>query len=220
MKSLRGRSSRHEERSHSPKVHTEYRHNRRRRRRRSTSSLSRSPSNSHVVNPGPSRRNLSPKPKDINNGNSNRRENPASYDSQDSDPLDSIIGPCPPPPIPKIQARGRGTFASSATIDAHFSSRYDPATDVRPDPDTEDDWDQALEALRDRQRWKQQGADRLRAAGFTEEEVGKWENTGGEKREEDVRWRGRGEDREWDRGKVMGEEGIETMPEWGRLKGT
>ena len=91
---------------------------------------------------------------------------------------------------------------------------------MRPDPDTEDDWDQALEALRDRQRWKQQGADRLRAAGFTEEEVGKWENTGGEKREEDVRWRGRGEDREWDRGKVVGEEGIETMPEWGRLKGT
>lgn len=91
---------------------------------------------------------------------------------------------------------------------------------MRPDPDTEDDWDQALEALRDRQRWKQQGADRLRAAGFTEEEVGKWENTGGEKREEDVRWRGRGEDREWDRGKVVGKKGIETMPEWGRLKGT
>lgn len=102
----------------------------------------------------------------------------------------------------------------------HFSSHYDPATDVRPDSDIDDDWDQALEALRDRQRWKQQGADRLRAAGFTEEAVSKWEKSGGEKREEDVRWRRRGESREWDRGKVVGEDGVETKAEWGRLKGT
>ena len=93
--------------------------------------------------------------------------------------------------------------------------------DVHPDPDSENDWDQALEALRDRQKWKQQGADRLREAGFTEEEVQKWEKSGpsGEKREEDVVWKGRGEGREWDRGKVVTVDGDEvvTKAEWGRL---
>jgi hypothetical protein len=84
----------------------------------------------------------------------------------------------------------------------------------------EDDWDQALEALRDRQRWKQQGADRLRAAGFTDEEVKKWEK-GSEKTEEDVRWAKKGEGREWDRGKVVDEDGqVDVRAEWGRLKGT
>ena len=150
-----------------------------------------------------------------------RRENlekPAASQESDSDPLESIIGPCPPPSPSRVQPRGRGTFASS-TIDSHFSSNYDPSEDVRPNSDSGDDWDQALEALRDRQRWKQQGADRLRSAGFTEEEVSKWEK-GGEKREEDVRWRGKGEAREWDRGKVLEDGGVETRPEWGRLRGT
>ncbi|KAI9788185.1 MAG: hypothetical protein M1835_002405 [Candelina submexicana] len=140
--------------------------------------------------------------------------------ASDSDPLEAIIGPPPPPPEPKIRSRGRGTFASSSTMDTHFTCNYDPTVDVNPDSGSENDWDQALEALRDRQRWRQQGADRLRAAGFTEEEVGKWEK-GGEKREEDVRWAKHGEGREWDRGKVLdneGETGLE--PEWGRLKGT
>lgn len=105
-------------------------------------------------------------------------------------------------------------------MDAHFSATYNPATDVRPDSDSENDWDQALEALRDRQRWQKQGADRLREAGFGEDFVKKWE-TGGEKREEDVKWKGRGEGREWDRGKVVDADGhVETKPEWGRLKGT
>ena len=148
------------------------------------------------------------------------RRNPSP--ASDSDPLEAIIGPPPPPPAPKVQARGRGTFASSSAMDSHFSSTYDPSIDVQPNPDHDDDWDQALEALRDRQRWQKQGAERLKAAGFTEEEVHKWEK-GGEKREEDVCWRGRGERREWDRGKVVGEDDgddVETRPEWGRLKGT
>ena len=104
-------------------------------------------------------------------------------------------------------------------MDSHFASHYDPSVDVEPDVEVEDDWDLALEALKDRQRWKQQGAERLRAAGFTEEEVEKWEK-GGETREEDVRWRRRGEAREWDRGKVLGTDEVETGAEWGRLKGT
>ena len=141
-------------------------------------------------------------------------------DEVDSDPLKAIVGPAPPPPAPKIRARGRGTFASSSAMDTHFSSTYDPSVDIHPNSDSGNDWDQALEALRDRQRWKKQGAERLRSAGFTEEEVTKWEK-GGEKTEEDVKWRGMGEGREWDRGKVVDESGmIDRKPEWGRLKGT
>lgn len=114
-------------------------------------------------------------------------------------------------------------------MDNHFDATYDPTVDVLPDvvADEEDDWDQALEALKDRQRWQQQGAERLRQAGFTEDEVSKWEKgkggvgLGGEGREEDVRWKGRGEGREWDQGKTVNEDGaIETKIEWGRLKGT
>lgn len=105
-------------------------------------------------------------------------------------------------------------------MDTHFSSDYDPSADVHPNSDSGNDWDQALEALRDRQRWKQQGAERLRSAGFTEIEVQKWEK-GGEKREVDVKWAKKGEGREWDRGKVVDDEGdIDVKPEWGRLKGT
>ena len=147
---------------------------------------------------------------------SQRSATPAS----ESDPLEAIIGPPPPPPAPNVRARGRGTFASGSAMDTHFSSTYDPSIDVLPNSDSENDWDQALEALKDRQRWKQQGAERLRSAGFTEDEVSKWEK-GGERTEGDVRWRGKGEDREWDRGKVVDEDGVvDTRPEWGRLKGT
>jgi hypothetical protein len=105
-------------------------------------------------------------------------------------------------------------------IDSRFAASYDPTTDVQLDPEEENDWDQALEALRDRQKWQQQGADRLRAAGFTDAEITKWEK-GGEKREEDVQWTKRGESREWDRGKVVDDEGaVNIDPGWGRLKGT
>ncbi|KAF6222848.1 hypothetical protein HO133_000899 [Letharia lupina] len=152
------------------------------------------------------------------NGDANG-EKRATSPGSDSDPLDAIIGPPPPPPAPKVQARGRGNFSSSSAMDSHFSSNYDPSVDVHPDPEMDDDWDEALEAIRDRQRWQKLGAERLKSAGFTEEEVKKWE-TGGEKREEDVKWKGRGEGREWDRGKVVGDDGVETRPEWGRLKGT
>lgn len=138
----------------------------------------------------------------------------------ESDALEPFIGPSPPTSSRKVRFRGRGTFASGSAIDSHFSATYDPTTDVRPNSDTENDWDQALEALRDRQRWKQQGADRLRSAGFTEEEVTRWEE-GRERNESDVRWKQKGEGREWDRGKVVDQDGlVETVAEWGRLKGT
>jgi hypothetical protein len=57
-----------------------------------------------------------------------------------------------------------------------------------------DDWELVL----DRVKWKQQGADRLRQAGFTEEEIRSWE-TG---KEMDVKWTKKGGTREWDREKL------------------
>ncbi|KUJ14394.1 uncharacterized protein LY89DRAFT_589777 [Mollisia scopiformis] len=140
-------------------------------------------------------------------------KHPVSKPDYDSDPLDDIIGPRPP----EIKIRGRGTISLGSGIDDRFSSNYDPTTDVQLDPDEENDWDQALEALKDRQKWQQQGADRLRAAGFTEEEVSKWEK-GGEKREADVKWAKQGEGREWDRGKVLGDDGmVKVESSFGRL---
>lgn len=139
--------------------------------------------------------------------------------SPDSDPLESIIGPIPPSQ-PAVRSRGRGAFTDRSTMDRHFSSTYDPTVDVEPEPEAMDDWDQALEALRDRQKWKQRGAERLKAAGFTDEEVRKWQR-GGELTEEDVRWSKRGESREWDRGKTVNDEGtVAVEPAWGRLGGT
>ncbi|MCJ1468617.1 hypothetical protein MMC07_007246 [Pseudocyphellaria aurata] len=211
-----GGSSRHNDRSRSPTNDREYNRRRKHKVARSVSSASSIDTASHErADPKLSRTKTSPR----HGGGRVKPDELSASQKSDSDPLESIIGPRPPPSPLRIRARGRGTFASSSAIDSHFSSKYDPSEDVHPNSDSENDWDQALEALRDRQRWKQQGADRLRSAGFTEEEVGKWEK-GGEKREEDVRWKGRGEGREWDRGKVLEDERVETRPEWGRLKGT
>ena len=79
-------------------------------------------------------------------------------------------------------------------MDSRFASNYDPKADVSLNQDEEDDdWGSALEALRDRERWKQQGADRLRAAGFTDDQVKKWEK-GDQKNEEDVKWSKKGDE--------------------------
>jgi hypothetical protein len=102
-------------------------------------------------------------------------------------------------------------------MDRRFEDSYDPSSDVQLDLDEAgDDWEDALEALRDRQKWRQQGAERLRAAGFTDEQVKKWEK-GGEKHERDVRWSEAGEGREWDRGKVVSMSGIaKASADWAR----
>lgn len=90
-------------------------------------------------------------------------------------------------------------------MDSRFSSDYDPKSDVQLEDHSRDDWDDALEALRDRAKFRQQGADRLREAGFTEEQVKKWEK-GDEKTIDDVKWTKAGEKREWDRGKDVEQE--------------
>ncbi|KAK0806034.1 hypothetical protein LTR59_003852 [Friedmanniomyces endolithicus] len=153
-----------------------------------------------------------------------RRKNHATAhgdaELSDSDPLDSVIGP---KPAPRVRARGRGAqnMYIPSTIDSRFASDYDPATDVTLNEDgaDRDDWDMALEALRDRTKWKTNQAERLKAAGFTGEEVGRWKKGGekGEKDVEDVKWKKKGDGREWDRGKVVDEEGrVETKAEWAR----
>lgn len=115
----------------------------------------------------------------------------------DSDSLEELIGPAPPPKMP----RGRGALRGVSGMDSRFSSDYDPKSDVQmEDEDGRDDWDDALEALRDRARYRQQGADRLREAGFNEDQIKKWEK-GDEKSIDDVQWTKAGEKREWDRGK-------------------
>ncbi|KAF2691538.1 hypothetical protein K458DRAFT_411261 [Lentithecium fluviatile CBS 122367] len=139
--------------------------------------------------------------------------------ASDSDPLEAIVGPLPPPAKPAVRARGRGALkADSMGTDSRFSSTYDASTDVRLDSDVDDDWGDALEALKDRQRWLSKGADRLRDAGFSEELVNKWEK-GGDMGEEDVVWTPKGHSREWDKGKVVDEDGdVDLKADWGRLK--
>lgn len=103
-------------------------------------------------------------------------------------------------------------------IESRFSSTYNPSIDVRQDSDEEDDWGDALEALRDRQIWQQQGADRLKAAGFSDTQIRKWEK-GDEQTADDVTWTRKGQAREWDRGKVVDEVGdVELKADFGRLK--
>ena len=121
----------------------------------------------------------------------NRRQGHTPPCEDDSDPLEEIVGPLPPP---KVHARGRGATQASSGIDARFSETYDPALDLSAaDGEEGDDWDMVL----DRVKWRQQGAERLRAAGFTDKDIEAWET--GKKPE--VRWAKSGEGREWDRGK-------------------
>ncbi|PNS19573.1 hypothetical protein CAC42_7417 [Sphaceloma murrayae] len=112
----------------------------------------------------------------------------------------SVIGPRRARETPVVHSRGRGIAGLGEAMDARFEAGYDPASDVRIDSD-EDDWDQALEALKDRQKWKEKGAERLKAAGFSDADVKKWSS--GKQDADDVRWAKKGEDREWDRGKTV-----------------
>ena len=127
-----------------------------------------------------------------------------------------MVGPLPPPKLAAVQSRGRGSHGNKTEgIDARFSAGYNPAQDTALTADKADEWGDAVEAFRDRQRWKQQGGERLKAAGFSEEQVKRWEQ-GDEKTEEDVRWSARGKAREWDRGKVVDDDGdVSYKAAWG-----
>ncbi|KAE8354261.1 hypothetical protein BDV28DRAFT_164361 [Aspergillus coremiiformis] len=161
----------------------------------------------------------------------------------ESDPLEELVGPLPPQAdgsiAAPIRSRGRGAYRPNmSNIDAHFASDYDPTLDIQPEEDAnasgkpsrrpvaglmtgDDDWEFALEAVRDRARWKQKGAERLREAGFDDTFVKQWKSntastTGdSEGRLEDVQWSKKGEGREWDRGKYVNEDGhIDVKASW------
>ncbi|KAI3131592.1 hypothetical protein CBS147326_5555 [Penicillium roqueforti] len=160
----------------------------------------------------------------------------------ESDPLEDLVGPLPPRQNePPIRSRGRGVYKHSmSNIDAHFAPGYDPATDVHLDGNRldsmgqessrrpvaglmtkDDDWDMAMEALRDRERWRSKGEERLRTAGIDEAVIDKWKNNtafagvDGESKPEDVQWSKKGEGREWDRGKFVDGDGhIDIRAAW------
>ncbi|KAE8150491.1 hypothetical protein BDV25DRAFT_154332 [Aspergillus avenaceus] len=184
------------------------------------------------------------------NSAAQRKLSPPSKDVQDqsvgyeSDPLEDLVGPLPPQmdgssSAGPIRSRGRGAYkANASNIDSHFAPDYDPTMDVQLEDDDEtstkptrrpvaglmtgdDDWGLALEALRDRARWKQKGEDRLREAGFSDTFVEKWKSntnsTPGDSEGwlEDVKWMKQGEGREWDRGKYVNDDGhIDVKASW------
>ncbi|KAJ9248863.1 hypothetical protein DTO207G8_7065 [Paecilomyces variotii] len=185
---------------------------------------------------------LSPRPGDKPETQRDKSEQATSttqdrLSDDDSDPLDDIIGPLPPGSNkePTIRTRGRGAYRTgTSNIDAHFASNYDPTLDVQLDDEEagptsrstrrpvaglmteEDDWDMALEALRDRAVWKKKGAERLREAGFGDSMVERWAGNTAfsglgdgerEKSIDDFKWAKKGEGREWDRGKVLTDDG-------------
>lgn len=160
----------------------------------------------------------------------------------ESDPLEDLVGPLPPRQNEApVRSRGRGAYKHNmSNIDAHFAPGYDPATDVHLDEDKlhsmgqessrrpvaglmtkDDDWDMAMEALRDRERWRNKGEERLRTAGIDEAVIDKWKNNtafagvDGERKPEDVQWSKKGEGREWDRGKFVDDDGhIDIRAAW------
>ncbi|KAH8690488.1 hypothetical protein BGW36DRAFT_388840 [Talaromyces proteolyticus] len=171
------------------------------------------------------------------------------YSDEESDPLEDLVGPLPASlrknkDASAVASRGRGSYRTNTSImDSHFAHDYDPKLDVNiseDDDDTrrstrrpvadlmteDDDWDMALEALRDRAEWKRKGEERLRVAGFDGKVVERWKNhpafaignnstSDTEGRIDEVKWAKKGESREWDRGKVINEDGIyEVKAQW------
>lgn len=109
----------------------------------------------------------------------------------------------------EVRIRGRGAHKHRSAMDEHFKEGYDPSQDVSLDSDhisDAEDWDLALEAMRDRAKYKQSQASRMRDAGFSEDDIAKWEkgllNQGREDGDaSSVKWSRKGEVREWDAGK-------------------
>lgn len=125
-------------------------------------------------------------------------------DDDDSDPLNDLIGPAPPP-----RYRGRGTIGGAASLDRRFSPSYDPRTDTRDGDDMQEDaWDDAVETYRDLHKLRQNQSQRMRAAGFPEEQIRDVEEDGEEQTATGVVWTKTGEKRAWDQGKASDEEAV------------
>ncbi|KAL2874203.1 hypothetical protein SGCOL_010571 [Colletotrichum sp. CLE4] len=150
-------------------------------------------------------------------GSSRRRDGGRAHEQEppttasDSDPLDEFIGPEPPQ---QVRSRGRGTASGASGIDKRFEADYNPKADVEmadDDKHPRENWDDAVEAFRDRQKWRQNQEERMRAAGYTDGMLKKWREGGTadeQKDERDVQWAKAGEKREWDRGKEDGLSGL------------
>ncbi|KAG8415579.1 hypothetical protein J3458_009414 [Metarhizium acridum] len=141
--------------------------------------------------------------RDSSRSRSKKKPSPPPAPDEDSDPLEDLIGPAPPPKF-----RGRGTIGGAAELDRRFSESYDPRLDLQMDEDEEDAWDDALESFRDRQKLRLHQQQRMKDAGFTEEEIQRAEGTAG-KTGEHVVWSKAGERREWDKGKGLGLDGVD-----------
>ncbi|EPS41523.1 hypothetical protein H072_4584 [Dactylellina haptotyla CBS 200.50] len=180
-----------------------------RKRRSRKREASRSPSASGSRSPRKQRRSASPPRSKLSRLSPFRDDDDplAPYLAGASTRSSPEIGPA----LPKgrlysgAKPRGRGLPGASA-MDARFEPSYDPTLDVTPtNPEDEDDWEAALEAIRDRQKWKQQGKERLKAAGFDDEFIEAWE-TNTIKNESRIKWSKEKGGRDWDRGKVVDEE--------------
>ncbi|KAF5638708.1 pre-mrna-splicing factor 38b [Fusarium sp. NRRL 52700] len=124
-------------------------------------------------------------------------------EEEGSDAMEDLIGPAPPP-----KYRGRGTVGGSSGIDRRFSETYDPKTDIQMDEnEVGNDWDDAVEAFRDRQKLRLNQEQRLKDAGFADEQIQRAssadENSAG-----NMQWSKAGEKRAWDVGKVIGSDGV------------
>ncbi|QSL66461.1 hypothetical protein MERGE_000841 [Pneumocystis wakefieldiae] len=95
---------------------------------------------------------------------------------------------------------GRFYSAGKSMIDAHFDPNYDPRLDVAISSNENDDWEKELEALRSRSRWKKLLSQNLLQTNFSQKIVSET------KYEESFPVYSKGL-REWDRGKVVWEDG-------------
>ncbi|KAM6535202.1 hypothetical protein FALCPG4_004787 [Fusarium falciforme] len=194
-RSRRERKRRERSRSRGSEEEERHRHSRRRKdRSRSPTRRRRSRSPRETKS---RHRHRSP----LNTTNDTRKQR--DEEKEDSDAGEDLFGPAPPP-----KYRGRGTIGGSSGIDRRFSENYDPKKDIQMDDDEGGgNWDDAVEAFRNRQKLRQSQEQRSSPVGFTNDEVLRAGNAD-EKSAENVRWSKAGEKREWDLGKEDEAEGV------------
>lgn len=73
-------------------------------------------------------------------------------------------------------------------------------------------WDDAVEAYRDRQKLRQNQDQRVKAAGFAEEQIRKV-NVDADDSKQYVVWSKAGEKRAWDKGKGLEDEDMDDAPD-------
>ena len=190
------REGRHSRRSRSPERSRERHHHRKltRDKHRSSPSDTSPPRSTHHQKGSHDH----PSSDDVKRNQRDRSDSPHSIG-----PTVPIVGP------EFLHAKGRGRM-NGGTLDAKFSENYDPRTDVNDndesDPDEKfvlDDWGLALRALRERQSYVSSGAmtERLRET-QNQNQTSSWPTYG------------KGE-REWDKGKVLLDDGSVGVKVWG-----